>query len=257
MKTSIKIRKFFFTPLAADGGVGSAWTEIQTGQRLGTVSFQGSDADVTNHKNILGGVLESTRVKGDKTVAFQLADLTPDIVAAFTGGSSESSTEADTYIAPENESQAIEMSVQFLTDKNVLITLPRVSFDGYPAVMDDDLHYYQLNGVVLVPEKAGLESYRYDILKQPDNALITSFTLDEETGTATIDDTEHTVAIVAASGTDVTALTPVIDVSLGASITPRSGTEQDFTSAVEYVVTSANGEDTTWTVTVTVAAIAA
>lgn len=254
MKTSIKIKKFWHAPMAADGGLGTDWVEIQAGQREATVQFNGSDADVTNYKNVLGNIVESAMMKGDKTLVFQFLDLTPEEIAPFVGGTVTTSAESEGYEAPLNENQSIERSVMFLSDKNVLFRIPRVSLDAFLMINDDDLHYLQVNGVVLSPDKAGVGSYKYDILKQISENDITSFVLAEQTGAATIDTGAHTVAIEVESDTSKTALTPTIGVSLGASITPGSGVVTDFTDPVVYSVEAADGTKQNWTVTVTVAA---
>ncbi len=81
---------------------------------------------------------------------------------------------------------------------------------------------------------------------------ILSFELSEQTGTATIDASNHTIGIEVTNGTGLTALEPTIGVSAGASISPESGLVQDFSSAVTYTVTAEDGltiQD--WIVTVT------
>lgn len=79
---------------------------------------------------------------------------------------------------------------------------------------------------------------------------ITSFKIGDVAGTIT----DTAIAVEVAHGTDVTALTPTIVVSTGATVSPASGVAKDFTNAVSYVVTAANGTSTkTYTVTVTVA----
>ena len=255
IKTSIKIKKFWYSEIASDGGAGVLWKEVQISQREGSVKFNGSTADTTNYKNILGSNLESDSKKGDKTVVFQLADLTPAVVADFTGGTVSSDSDSDTYEAPENENASIELSVMFLTAKNVLYVIPRVSFDSYPMMDDDDLHYYNIEGVVLQPEKSGVTTYKYHVLK--DAAIvkndITSFVLAAQTGAATISTVNHTVAITVANGTVVTALEPTIGVSLGAGVSPNSGVATDFTNPVTYTVMAADGTLQDWVVTVTVA----
>ncbi|MEP5376284.1 MAG: leucine-rich repeat protein, partial [Hyphomicrobiales bacterium] len=57
---------------------------------------------------------------------------------------------------------------------------------------------------------------------------ITSFTLAEQTGAATIDTDNHTVAIEVAFGTSLNGLIPTITLSEGASISPESGASRDF-----------------------------
>ncbi len=77
---------------------------------------------------------------------------------------------------------------------------------------------------------------------------ITSFTIAGVA--ATISGTSITAELPA--GTDVTALTPSIVTSTGATVEPK--TAQDFSSAVEYTVTAEDGVTTkTYTVTITVA----
>lgn len=253
MKTSIKIKKLWYADVASDGGIGTNWKEIQVSLREATVKFNGSAANVTNYKNVLGSILESNRLKGDKTLVFQLADLSPAVIADFTSGTVTTTADSVKYACPENENGAIEKSIKFLTESDLLITLPRVSFDAYPMFNDDDLHYYQMDGVVLLPEKAGITSYYEEQLLLPDANDILSFVLAAQTGAATINSSAHTVAITVAALTVVTALVPVIGISVGASILPESGTAKDFTSPVAYVVESASGIKQTWTVTVTVA----
>ncbi|MFY0690212.1 MAG: BspA family leucine-rich repeat surface protein [Cyclobacteriaceae bacterium] len=64
----------------------------------------------------------------------------------------------------------------------------------------------------------------------------------------TIDTSAHTITATVPFGTDLTSLAPTITYSTGASISPESGTEQDFTSTVTYTVTAANGDTQEWTV---------
>lgn len=253
METSIKIKKFWFADILASGLPSTNWEEIQIGQREASVQFQGSDADVSNYKNVVGGTLQSARSAGDKSVNFQLADLTPSVVAKFTGGSVTETAESIKYEAPENENQVIEKAVKFLTETNVLFVIPRCSFDGYPVILDDDLHFYQMNSIALQPENETITSYSMEILLLPSANDIETFTMPEETGAATIDTGAHTVAIEVVNGTVPSALTPSITASLGSSISPGSDTEQDFSSPVNYTVVSADGTSQVWVVTVTVA----
>ncbi len=63
------------------------------------------------------------------------------------------------------------------------------------------------------------------------------------------------VSVTVPSGTDVTNLTPTIAVSTGATVSPASGTAEDFTNPVTYTVTASDGSTTqTYSATVTVAA---
>jgi len=93
-------------------------------------------------------------------------------------------------------------------------------------------------------------AFEYD----PDSTLtdILTFTLADQTGAATINTTNHTVAIEIAYTADITSLTPTITLSYGATINPLSGVSQNFTSPVTYTVTALDGTTTQeWVVTVT------
>lgn len=81
---------------------------------------------------------------------------------------------------------------------------------------------------------------------------ITSFSLSEETGSAVIDATTHTVDIEVSRDTDVTNLAPVVSVSQGAMYSPTGG--QNFAnSTVTYTVTAEDGTTTQdWLVTISV-----
>ena len=83
---------------------------------------------------------------------------------------------------------------------------------------------------------------------------ILTFVLAEQTGAATINPANHTIAIEVANGTDVTDLSPTITLPNGSSIAPLSEVSQNFTNPVTYTVTDEDGETQDWTVTVTEAA---
>src|SRR5690606_10533912 len=68
---------------------------------------------------------------------------------------------------------------------------------------------------------------------------------------ASIDQEINTITAVVQFGTDVTSLTPALEVSLGATVEPEGA--QDFTEPVTYTVTAQNGASAEYTVTVLVA----
>jgi hypothetical protein len=77
---------------------------------------------------------------------------------------------------------------------------------------------------------------------------ITAFSV---AGTAgAINAAAKTVDVVLPRGTDLSGLSPSITVSAGASVTPSSGAAQDFSGAVSYTVTAADGSAAVWTVKV-------
>ena len=85
-------------------------------------------------------------------------------------------------------------------------------------------------------------------------AEVTGFSLAEQTGPAVIDNDAHTISIEVDPGTDLTALTPVIEVTPGASVSPSSGEATDFSTDVTLKVTAEDGNTTQyWVVTVKMA----
>lgn len=97
-----------------------------------------------------------------------------------------------------------------------------------------------------------LGAFEYEEAGTSSATDIVLFTLPQETGSAVINATNHTVTLEVANGTDLTSLVPYIEISFGASINPTSGTARNFTSPVTYTVTAEDGTTTQeWTVTVT------
>ena len=86
---------------------------------------------------------------------------------------------------------------------------------------------------------------------------VTSFDFDEFTPavTGTVTENDHTIALTVPFGTNVTNLTPTVTVSPDATISPASGTAEDFTNPVTYTVTAQDGTTQAYTVTVTVSSI--
>ncbi|NAS13037.1 malectin domain-containing carbohydrate-binding protein [Poritiphilus flavus] len=86
---------------------------------------------------------------------------------------------------------------------------------------------------------------------------ILSFVVDQQTGSSTINPTDHTIAIEVANGTDLTAITPAISLSEGATVVPAPGTTTDFSSGTAtYAVTAEDGLTTQdWVVNLTEASL--
>jgi len=85
--------------------------------------------------------------------------------------------------------------------------------------------------------------------------LMTSFNIASPSVTGAIDTIAHTVSLMVPSGTNVTTLVPTIATSTGATVSPASGSVQDFTTPVTYTVTSADGSASqSYVVTVSTAA---
>ncbi len=95
----------------------------------------------------------------------------------------------------------------------------------------------------------GFSATEYTVtVEQIEAPKISSFTIGESSGV--VDNEENTIYVSLPAGTDLSGLSPVIEVPEGQSVSPASEEEVDFTDPVEYTVT--NTEDLTKTYTVTV-----
>jgi hypothetical protein len=97
------------------------------------------------------------------------------------------------------------------------------------------------------------QAYQATVTLAPNPAkAITSFSFASPSASGTITESTHTIAVTVPYGSSRSALTPII-VHTGASVSPASGTAQNFTSPVTYTVTAADGTTQAYQVTVTVA----
>ncbi|MDO6517842.1 PKD domain-containing protein [Zobellia uliginosa] len=78
---------------------------------------------------------------------------------------------------------------------------------------------------------------------------IEAFALNGQIETATIDTQAHTVSVTVPEGTPLNVAPVLLIVSEGANVAPALLQVRDFTSPVEYTVTSGNGTEQVWTVT--------
>ncbi len=81
---------------------------------------------------------------------------------------------------------------------------------------------------------------------------ITAFVLSSLTPNvnATIDEANKAISAIVPVGTDLTKLNPTITISDKATVSPESGTVQDFSKSVVYIVTAEDGSKQGYTVTV-------
>jgi hypothetical protein len=77
---------------------------------------------------------------------------------------------------------------------------------------------------------------------EPSSAAdVLDFAVAEQTKLATIDNTDNTIALEVANGTDLTTLTPALTISPGATSDPESGETGDYSSDFVIEVTAEDG----------------
>ena len=96
-----------------------------------------------------------------------------------------------------------------------------------------------------------IEILPYEEILSSEKDILT-FSLNEQSSPAIINNAEHTINLNVEEGTDLTVLAPVLSISENALVTPLSGAEQDFTNPVIYTVQAQNGSEQEWEVTVSV-----
>lgn len=79
---------------------------------------------------------------------------------------------------------------------------------------------------------------------------IISLTIPNQVGNTIINNTMNRVNVVMPYGVSLNSLTPIIEVSVGATINPLSGVAQNFTDSVIYIVKAQNGNEQQWVVKV-------
>jgi len=106
-----------------------------------------------------------------------------------------------------------------------------------------------------VPNNPSNATSSASVSQQPsgssENSII-SFDLQDPLAVGKINESDHTVTITVPPGTDVTKLSPAIEISKDSTIVPLSGDPQDFTNQVAYLVTAQNGSTQEYIATVDV-----
>lgn len=103
--------------------------------------------------------------------------------------------------------------------------------------------------VYTVLSNDGFSASQYTVtVNQIKAPQITSFVIGNVEGV--IDNEENTIYVALPAGTDISSLSPDIQVPEGQSFSPESGEEIDFTEPVEYTVTNSEGITRIYTVTI-------
>ena len=132
------------------------------------------------------------------------------------------------------------LAVVILKNRNVMKTIVRITFLSLLFVVlgcskDDD------QAVLVKSEQKQLTSFVFDA----DNNEVLQSNI-----TATVDEGAKAIRASVASGTDVTALTPTINTSAKAKVSPTG--PQNFSSPVTYTVTAEDGTTVNYVVRITV-----
>jgi hypothetical protein len=145
----------------------------------------------------------------------------------------------------------IAITVPFGT--NVTSLTPTITYKGTSVRPASDAAQDFTNPVTYTVTAADSSTQIYKVtVKVALNSAkaITAFTFATPAATGVITEAAHAITITVPYGTNVTSLIPTIT-HTGASVSPASGTAQDFNNPVTYTVTAADSSTQTYTVTVT------
>ena len=153
----------------------------------------------------------------------------------------------------DSDNHTVDIEVAYTTDLTSLTPTITVSenttIDPLSGVARD---FSSSVTYTVTAEDGTTQDWTVAVTEAPSNETdILTFVLTEQTGDATINNSNHTIDVEVAYTTDLTSLIPTITVSENATIDPLSGVERDFSSSVTYTVTAEDGTTQDWTVTVT------
>ena len=150
----------------------------------------------------------------------------------------------------------INVHMPYGTDRNGLIPTFTISANAQVDSISGVAHDFTAPFVytVTAEDVTVIKPWTVNVIVDPASqaANILTFSFAEQSGSAIIDNVNHTVNIQVVAGTNRNSLVPTITTSEFATITPASGVAQDFTTPFTYNV---QAQDVSviipWTVTVT------
>jgi hypothetical protein len=143
---------------------------------------------------------------------------------------------------------SVSIYAEAVHEKASLVYLPEFDGDigGEGGVLILDVGANTTVEITVTAENENIQKYTLKIYRAAsDEKTITAFAIGGNQGVIV----GETIVVTVPYGTDVTKLSPVIQFS-GKSISPASGTEQDFSNPVTYTCTADDGSERSYTVLV-------
>ena len=137
-------------------------------------------------------------------------------------------------IEQDNEARTIKVHVKEDTDVTNLVPVFTLSEGAVASIESGKPVNFTMPVVMKVTN--GNVFMNYTVSAELDKPQITSFTIDTYAGK--IDEATKEIVVYVLEEVDVTALSPIVKVPAGATVSPLSGTTLDFTTPQEYTVTN-------------------
>ncbi|MGP1363510.1 MAG: choice-of-anchor J domain-containing protein [Bacteroides sp.] len=106
---------------------------------------------------------------------------------------------------------------------------------------------YPVEYTVTAEDGQTKQKWTVSVSEKSSEADILTFTIPGQIGNSVIDKATHTITVYMPETTDVKHLTPTFTISTGASVTPASGIEKDFSNPVIYTVKAQDDTPAAWT----------
>ncbi|TCO06873.1 DUF5018 domain-containing protein, partial [Natronoflexus pectinivorans] len=154
----------------------------------------------------------------------------------------------------DDDAGTISITLPFGTDLTNLTPEINISENATITPLSEDLQEFSYSVTYRVTAEDGVTTNEYLVtvtMAPNDEAHITYFYINDQVSETEIDFENFTISLKMPPGYALNNLTPEIEVSENAEISPASGLPRDFTESVEYIVTSESGDQQVWLVTVT------
>jgi len=150
----------------------------------------------------------------------------------------------------------VNLTVPYGTDLATLVPTIIVSDNATVSPASDIAQDFTNDVVYTVTAENGDEqpyTVSVAIAQNTENSILTfDFNELDPAVVGSIDEVSHIVTLLIPYGTDLATLIPTLTISDNATVSPASDVEQDFTNDVVYTVTAENGDEQSYTVSVTV-----
>jgi len=237
------------------------WVETSTN----TTNSDGGDfiaglAISQNGSVYTAGEFKHTMTFADETLVTP-GDATQIFIAKTVSESASDENDILTFVFDEqtgdatinNVNHTVEIEVEAGTNLTSLI--PTITISDFATISPETGNAQNFSApfeYIVTAENSDEQIWTVTVtaLQNTENDILTFDFIGIDEGSININDVNHTIEITVPEETNLTTLTPEITISAGATISPESGTYQDFTNPVIYTVTAGDITEQEWIVTV-------
>lgn len=162
-KAEIGLQKLELGPIALDGGMGTALTQLSA--TVVDTAVLTYDQPTTNDFNIeeQDDPFHSISIPGKKTLSWSTYDVEPTSLVKVAGGTASTDASGNAVWEPPVSAPEIELSGKLTTLKGSTIEIPRLKIVATPVFNFQKSALFQVDIVatILIPEKANTAPYKF------------------------------------------------------------------------------------------------